>query len=315
MSKIICEVCGTSYPETAAQCPICGSVRSPEPKTINGNSNAAGARTAGTYTYVKGGRYSKKNVKKRIRESCGYAADAAASETEDQRSNSKGEVGLTIAIIALLLAIAAMVVYIILNFFGPFDNDQNAGAPSTTETVTTATEDTTPSVEATVPCVDLTVESVITLNKLGMSQALNVVPTPEDTTDPIRFESADESIVTVDTNGVITATAEGETVITITCGSVSKQCRVICSFVPVLTEPIIEFQLNREDFTLSFKGDSWVLYDGVIPKSEINWRSSNESVATVYQGKVVAVAPGYAYIYAEYDGVQRSCIVHCTFKK
>ena len=27
MSKIICDVCGTSYPETAAACPICGCAR------------------------------------------------------------------------------------------------------------------------------------------------------------------------------------------------------------------------------------------------------------------------------------------------
>ena len=24
MSKIICEICGTTYPETASHCPICG---------------------------------------------------------------------------------------------------------------------------------------------------------------------------------------------------------------------------------------------------------------------------------------------------
>ena len=28
MRKIVCEVCGTSYPETASACPICGSARS-----------------------------------------------------------------------------------------------------------------------------------------------------------------------------------------------------------------------------------------------------------------------------------------------
>ena len=26
MSKIICDICGTSYPETSEQCPICGTV-------------------------------------------------------------------------------------------------------------------------------------------------------------------------------------------------------------------------------------------------------------------------------------------------
>ena len=27
MSKIICDVCGTRYPDTAEQCPICGHIR------------------------------------------------------------------------------------------------------------------------------------------------------------------------------------------------------------------------------------------------------------------------------------------------
>jgi len=27
MSKIICDICGTSYPETAESCPICGCSR------------------------------------------------------------------------------------------------------------------------------------------------------------------------------------------------------------------------------------------------------------------------------------------------
>ena len=27
MGKIICDICGTSYPDTAQQCPICGCTR------------------------------------------------------------------------------------------------------------------------------------------------------------------------------------------------------------------------------------------------------------------------------------------------
>ena len=33
MSKIICDVCGTRYPETADQCPICGHIRDASGKT------------------------------------------------------------------------------------------------------------------------------------------------------------------------------------------------------------------------------------------------------------------------------------------
>ena len=58
MNKIICNVCGTSYPENATQCPICGYVQTAETALTNDN-------TTSTYTYVKGGRFSKANVKKR----------------------------------------------------------------------------------------------------------------------------------------------------------------------------------------------------------------------------------------------------------
>lgn len=318
MSKIICDVCGTSYPETAAQCPICGCVRSAEPKTVAGNTNDVDAQATGTYTYVKGGRFSKKNVKKRNRESGSFSGEAGASAGDYQQSGDKGEKGLTIAIIVLLLAIAAVVIYIILNFFDPIgDRGQNTTPQNTTQSTTTVPEETTLPTEATVLCTDLTVDvTEITLDTLEATQKLEVTASPADTTDFIAFESSDTAVATVDADGTVTAVAQGEAVITITCGAVEKQCKVVVldpEATEPSTEPPIDFQLNREDFSLFFKGDSWVLYNGEIPRSEINWRSSNESVVTVSQGKVVAVGSGYAYIYAEYDGVERSCIVHCQF--
>ena len=41
MNKIICDVCGTDYPETAAQCPICGCASA-------GAQTAAGKEMADT---------------------------------------------------------------------------------------------------------------------------------------------------------------------------------------------------------------------------------------------------------------------------
>ena len=59
MSKIICDVCGTSYPESANQCPICGCVRSGDAVTVRGDTNNTEVNTTGNYTHVKGGRFSK----------------------------------------------------------------------------------------------------------------------------------------------------------------------------------------------------------------------------------------------------------------
>ena len=84
MNKVVCNVCGTSYPENAAQCPICGYIQTPE-------SNLTNASASSTYTYVKGGRFSKANVKKRNKNSVkiGHvAAPARNMEAKRQKSNA-----------------------------------------------------------------------------------------------------------------------------------------------------------------------------------------------------------------------------------
>ena len=62
MSKIICDVCGTRYPASAEQCPICGRVDPAAAKAeVKEVENAYGR----TYSQTKGGHFSKSNVKKR----------------------------------------------------------------------------------------------------------------------------------------------------------------------------------------------------------------------------------------------------------
>ena len=51
MSKVICDVCGTAYAETAAQCPICGSAKASANQTEAGAQQ--GSQTAAGYTYVR----------------------------------------------------------------------------------------------------------------------------------------------------------------------------------------------------------------------------------------------------------------------
>ena len=65
MNKIICDVCGTDYPETAAQCPICGCA-SAGALTSAGNE-AADTDERAAHAPVSGGRYSKANVRKRLK--------------------------------------------------------------------------------------------------------------------------------------------------------------------------------------------------------------------------------------------------------
>ena len=145
MNKIICDVCGTAYPETSSQCPICGFARTAE-AVSSGEQLAENAAAASTYNYVKGGRFSKSNVRKRnqnqpetrtkkqrpVREE--NPVDLSDDEVAVQPPKSNR--GLVVTVVILLLAILAVVMYIALKYFipvGGFDKP-NESAISVTRT-------------------------------------------------------------------------------------------------------------------------------------------------------------------------------------
>lgn len=57
-----CDICGASFPDTEEHCPVCGLGRSLESETPYSE------HTHSEHQKVRGGRYSKKNVKKRLQE-------------------------------------------------------------------------------------------------------------------------------------------------------------------------------------------------------------------------------------------------------
>ena len=318
MSKIICEICGTSYPDTNMQCPICGCVK---PVDANAAVNKE-TETSGTYAYVKGGRFSKKNVKKRNAGLVMPAEQNVQSDVEDKEAKTNRVLLYTIA--ALLLAVIAVGIYVAIYFFGDAklpdaDSTENTQI-STTETITGETTETiaeeTQDTMLSILCEEITITpETVKLENAGQVQQLAVTLTPVDTTDTVSYASSDPTVVTVDDAGKLTAVSAGKATITITCGTVQTACEVECKFTDETTDkPQTEFKLNRTDFTLSSKGESWLLYTGKIPVTEIVWSSENESVATVTNGKVVAVGGGTTSIHAEYDGKKYSCTVRCAFE-
>lgn len=316
MSKIICDVCGTSYPDTASQCPICGCVRPGEAKSVA--TDTTGNEANGAYTYVKGGRFSKSNVRKRNKASGSYAPASVPVDKDSDKSENKG---LVIAAIVLLLAIIAVVIYISVQFFLP-----GIGSSDPT-TLPAQSEQTRPSESGPleIPCQSLKLD-VSTITFEDTTQRI-IYPTasPVNTTDTIVFRSSDESVATVDQNGVITPVGPGQAKIIVTCGDVTVECAINCTFeLPTVdttpsdptdgpTEPEEEFRLNREDITFSFKGDSWVIYSGDVALNEITWTSDDDTIATIKNGKVVAVGKGTTNVHAEYNGQKVSCIIRCAF--
>lgn len=327
MSKIICDVCGTSYPDTAAQCPICGCACPAESKGVYGDTSVVN-KDSGTYQHVRGGRFSKSNVQKRNSAAQASVRNTTASKmSKVNQQKNKSSKGLVATAVVLLLAIIAMLVYISLRFFAPSvleDPEMNIPAiinpnpqPSETETPqqTTGAKD--------IACTGISLDvTYMSFDKVGSARMVYATLEPEDTTDMISFSSSDENVATVDDNGKITSIGNGEAIITVTCGEKSATCQVVCfdeslveTTVPTteVTVPEDQFMLNRSDITFSKKDESWLLYSGNLSKTEIIWSSDDPTVATIENGKVVAVGGGTTQVHGEYNGVKVSCIIRCNF--
>lgn len=330
MSKVICDVCGTAYAETVTQCPICGCVQSADSKAVSGRAEE-GTRGNGSYTYVKGGRFSKANVKKRNSANHSATVPAAGESRQVKRERMKKEQeeksnkGLVITVIVLLLAIVAVVAYIVIRFFAPLPGAQDVAPP---ETPPVSDMQEVQPVE--VPCTAISLDNEsITLEGEGAAALLTVTLLPEDTTDTVTFACDDETIATVDENGKITAVAAGETVVRVSCGSVSAECKVVCVIesVELPTEPEdteetptepsvpdVEYTFNtvfENEMTL-LKGTTFGLrlQDPNKKSVEATFNSSNASICTVdADGTVHAVGKGVTYVNAEYNGKTYKCKV------
>lgn len=82
MNKVICDICGTTYPETAEQCPICGFARDMGAAAevevpVEEIPQAMPARNQ-----VKGGRFSQANVRKRNNSTPRYQAQLVDDEDD-----------------------------------------------------------------------------------------------------------------------------------------------------------------------------------------------------------------------------------------
>lgn len=315
MSKIVCDVCGTSYPDTAQQCPICGCAKPEETGEVK------------DYTYVKGGRFSSKNVKKRLKEKqVEYTYDQPAAE-EDEEEQPRSNRGLLIAVVLLLLAIIAIAAYLYINYWMDPIKPADPAASTTTAAAADSTDSTdqqdptgtTEQLPGQVSCEQIHLDTnEIALSNTGDGHLINYTLSPADCTETVSFTSSDPDVATVDEYGKITAVGPGSATITVKCGAVEEQITVICDIqtepsteptTPPTTEPQEEFKLNREEFTMKLGEAPWPLYRGSIPKNSIEWWSEDESVATVSNGNVSPVGKGVTYICAKYNGVTHKCKV------
>lgn len=151
---------------------------------------------------------------------------------------------------------------------------------------------------------------------MGLNQTcqLQVKITPSDTTNKnVQWTSSNNSVATVDSNGVVTSKNSGSTIITATTHNGLKT-----EFFIEVETSVTNITLNSNEINLNpggtFKLDATVNPSNASNKN-IKWISANESIATVDQsGNVTADVAGTTYISAvSADGkVVATCTVNVS---
>ena len=158
-----------------------------------------------------------------------------------------------------------------------------------------------------VPATSIELDAYDKTMSVGDKAKLTATVTPTDTTDKVVWTSSKPTVAAVDENGNITALAAGTTEITATAGSVSAVCKVTVEAVKVS-----EVKLDKTSVSLK-AGETAQLTAAVTPDNAadktVTWTSSDEKVATVADGKIIAVAPGTATITATAGGKSAACTV------
>ena len=345
MSKIICDVCGTSYPDTAEQCPICGCSRDSaadllEDELLMDDFDSPKAKGGRAPSRKKKEIFDFDEVNSGPRREPEDEDDSLFDEEEEEtyQSNTFVVILLTVLIAALLLAAG----FLFFRYFLPNMNQQEPEATTLPQFMqTTAATDST-----AIPCENLvmTSEREAVLNEVGARFLLHVIPKPGDTTDALVFTSADESIATVTDDGRIEAVAEGETVVTITCGEQKIEVPVKVSFEEPTEAPTtaateapdaeettpattaetvaqgqgdsgqkdVTLKLKRTDIMLGVYYEFQLLLDCDLEQNEVEWSSEHPHIATVdEEGWVKAIKAGTTSITAKYGDQEVSCIVRC----
>ncbi len=162
--------------------------------------------------------------------------------------------------------------------------------------------------ERPVDSIELSEQDVVM--DINTTKALSVTYTPTTATNQtVEWTSDDESVATVDENGVITAVGKGSAIITATTANgISQSCYVevlVPAKTVTLSDTLVKIQPN-ETHKLT------AILDPANTTDTLSWSSSDENVATVDEnGVVTAVATGNATIVAT---TSRSKFASCNIQ-
>ena len=147
-----------------------------------------------------------------------------------------------------------------------------------------------------------------------------ILPT-NATNKAVSWKSSNVEVATVTSDGKVEAVGKGTAVITVTTADRTKTASstIVVSDAEVIQPTIYVSSIELDQSVLTLKlGESTDLNATVLPidatNKSVSWKSSNTGVATVSDGKVVAVGKGTAVITAvtEDGGKEATCSVTVT---
>ena len=250
MENVICDICGTEYPETEETCPICGCSRDmtaemelEDEDFLADSPITAAVKEDGKFVTPEPEDDFLEDVLPIVGELDGEE-DEDEDEEEDEETPSRGRAGVVILLTVVIILLLAICGYLFVRYLLPNMGDETE--PSTVPTETEAVVETT--TEPGIPCEQLILMSgaAVDLTREGEYRLINVIVMPEDTTDAVEYYSADESIATVNSEGRITGISEGETVITVVCGAQRVECRVFVHYEEPTEAPTEEMTFPTE---------------------------------------------------------------------
>ena len=190
---------------------------------------------------------------------------------------------------------------------GPVTSGTSSGTGTGTGTGTGSGTNTPPpgSTPAAVIITPLSTSSLIVGQSFSLTAAVKSATGQDLTGVPITWSSANASVATVSSTGVLTAMKVGSTVISGSVGTVSSSIAVAIVQVPVSSVVVIaKAALLPGDTTTA----TAIVRDSIgapITGRQVAWATSNPMVATISQnGFINAVGSGAAIITAIVDGAQ-----------
>ena len=248
MEKIICDICGTTYPSSSESCPICGCSNDAAADLLGADMSYEDFLEETKDNTKNSSRRSRKKEifdfdevnteKEQVEEAYENEYDAD-DEDEDEDETPRRNTFVVILLTVLIVVLLGAAAFIFIRYFLPNMN-QDEIVPTT---AAIQEVETTPSAtELTIPCdhMAMTNAGIAELSAEGQQFLLHIKALPENTTDKIIYTSGDESIATVTEDGKITAVSEGETTIYISCGIQRIECPVIVKYVEETVPPTTE---------------------------------------------------------------------------